>query len=120
MLVSYTILYSAARLLAGTSRTSRRSQKPVLLCLHWLPLKYRIDLILYSVLTYRGLHGQAPGYISDLLTPYTPSRALRSAAQTLLLVSTTHLTRGVISFQAVAQRLWSSLPRLSGCFCCLI
>ena len=63
------------------------------------------------VLTFRALHGQAPPYISDLIQPYTPARALRSVDQNLLMVPRTCFgTRGDRSFHAVAPRLWNDLP----------
>ena len=63
------------------------------------------------VLTFRALHDQAPSYLSDLIQPYTPARALRSVEQKLLMVPRTRLrTRGDRSFQAVAPKLWNDLP----------
>lgn len=99
---------SAARLLNGTSRRSHIT--PVLCSLHWLPIKYRIDLNIL-VPTYRALHGNAPEYILDLLTPYGSLRALRSSGQNLLVVPKTHFkTQGDLSFQSVAPRLCNAFP----------
>lgn len=99
---------SAARILTRTNRRSHIS--PILKELHWLPVSYRINFKIL-VLTFRALHGQAPSYIGDLLLPYTPARALRSADQNLLMVPRTQFqTRGARSFQAVAPRLWNDLP----------
>ena len=53
--------------------------------LHWLPVKSRIS---YKVLlyTFKGLHGLASDYIADMLVPYLPGRALRSANSNKLCV----------------------------------
>ena len=58
---------------------------PVLKDLHWLPIEQRIE---YKVLllTYKALHGKALAYISQLLSPYTPTRPLRSENKNLLRV----------------------------------
>ena len=56
-----------------------------LMKLHWLPVDKRIEykLLLY---TYKALHGLAPGYLCELVVPYTPRRVLRSAKSNLLTV----------------------------------
>uniref|UniRef100_A0A8C6TLJ0 Reverse transcriptase domain-containing protein n=1 Tax=Neogobius melanostomus TaxID=47308 RepID=A0A8C6TLJ0_9GOBI len=99
---------AAARLLTGSSRRSHIT--PILSSLHWLPIKFRIELKIL-VLTFRALHGQAPKYVSDLLCPYSSGRTLRSSGQNLLTVPRTHFkTRGDLSFEAVAPKLWNDLP----------
>ncbi|XDV22173.1 hypothetical protein PO909_027128, partial [Leuciscus waleckii] len=99
---------AVARLLTGSSR--RTHITPILSSLHWLPIKFRIDLK-KLVLTFRALNGQSPQYIADLLLPYSPGRALRSSGQSLLFVpKTRYKTRGDRSFQVVAPRLWNALP----------
>ena len=99
---------SAARTLTRSNRRTHIS--PILKALHWLPVSSRINFKIL-VLTFRAIHGQAPPYISDLIQPYTPARALRSVDQNLLMVPRTRFrTRGDRSFQAVAPRLWNDLP----------
>lgn len=99
---------SAARILTRSNRRTHIS--PILKALHWLPVSSRINFKIL-VLTFRAIHGQAPPYISDLIQPYTPARALRSVDQNLLMVPRTRFrTRGDRSFQAVAPRLWNDLP----------
>ncbi len=71
---------AAARLLTGTKKRDQIS--PILACLHWLPLKFRIDFKI-AVFVYRALSGLAPKYISDLLISYSPQRALRFNNQLL-------------------------------------
>ena len=62
------------------------------------------------MLTYKALNSQAPNYISELLTLYKPSRALRSSCQMLLVVPKTKAKLdGDRSFAASAPRLWNAL-----------
>ena len=83
---------------------------PTLAELHWLPVKQRI-IFKMLLLTYKCLHGQAPVYLADLLTPHAPCRSLRSANMQRLEVPPTRLrTYGDRSFAAAAPRLWNDLP----------
>jgi hypothetical protein len=78
--------------------------------LHWLPVSERI---VYKVLliTYKALHGEAPQYISQLITPYVPSRHLRSSSRNLLeVVRVKTKLYGARSFAAAAPVMWNSLP----------
>ncbi len=60
---------------------------------------------------YKALTGLAPKYISDLLIPYSPQRALRSNNQLLLTVPRYLCkTEGGRAFSAAAPKLWNSLP----------
>ena len=98
----------AARLISGTSKHEHIS--PVLQGLHWLPVEQRI---IYKVLlmTFKALNGLAPTYLSDLLCPYNPSRALRSSNQNLLHEPSYRLkTYGARSYRCAAPRLWNKLP----------
>lgn len=56
---------AAARLLTGTKK--REHISPVLVSLHWLPVKYHIQFKALLFVS-KGLHGLAPPYISDLLS----------------------------------------------------
>ena len=93
------------------TRTSRRNHiTPILVDLHWLPVQYRI---MYKVLlyTHKALHGHAPQYIRDLIVPYRPTRNLRSARRSLLVVPTPRTsTYGGRSFRVTAPQLWNELP----------
>ncbi|XDV33545.1 hypothetical protein PO909_003925 [Leuciscus waleckii] len=100
---------SAARLLTHTRRSAHIT--PILHQLHLLPVPSRIK---YKVLllTFKALHNLAPPYIRDLLTPYTPSRSLRSSDQNLLAIPRSRLcTLGGRSFSALAPKLWNRLPQ---------
>ena len=63
------------------SNAGTRPPPPLLVDLHWLPVErrveYKIATICYNVIT-----GTAPPYLSDLLELCTPSRMLRSSADT--------------------------------------
>ena len=83
--------------------------KPILQKLHWLPVDKRIE---YKILVtaYKGLHGQAPKYISDLLVPYTPKRTLRSKEKCMLTEKRINSKYGARAFSVAAPKLWNSLP----------
>ena len=75
-----------------------------------LPVPHRIDFKLL-VFTYKAVHGDAPKYLSDLVCPYKPVRALRSANNNLLTVVRTHVKAGDNSFVVAAATLRNVLPR---------
>ena len=82
---------AAARLVVKCSRSDHIT--PHLRDLHCLPVRW---IIKYKILvtTYRALHNEAPAYISEMLTPYTPLRTLRSTNTSLFDCSNnTHETR---------------------------
>uniref|UniRef100_A0A669EE25 Reverse transcriptase domain-containing protein n=1 Tax=Oreochromis niloticus TaxID=8128 RepID=A0A669EE25_ORENI len=99
---------AAARLLTKHHKHSYAT--PLLIQLHWLPVKFRVQFKII-IMTYRTLHSVAPTYLSDLLLSYHPSKSLRSCDQGLLVVPHTRLkTKGDRAFVSVAPRLWNSLP----------
>ena len=83
---------------------------PLLIELHWLPVLQRIvfKILLY---TFKALHGVTPTYLTELISPYVPRRALRSADQ-LLLEQPTHKLKliGLRAFSVCAPYLWNPLP----------
>lgn len=82
----------------------------VLRDLHWLPVEKRIEFKVL-LLTYKSLHGYAPQYLRDLLTPYEPGRSLRSENTYLLDTPNTRLkTFGDRAFSKYAPELWNALP----------
>ena len=99
---------SAARLLSGCRKYDHIS--PVLRSLHWLPIECRIEFKVL-LLVFKALHGLAPMYIVDLLTPRNTTRRLRSSDSGLLEVP---FTRSSFvykrAFSHVAPRLWNDLP----------
>ena len=72
--------------------------------LHWLPAEQRINFKILLI-TYKALNGQAPTYITDLLSYYCPAR------QNLLRNPRYNLKNyGGRSFAVAAPRLWNALP----------
>jgi len=55
--------------------------------LHWLPVNHRIRYKL-SLLTWKALHTAEPYYLSELISPYVPSRTLRSSNTCRLAIPT--------------------------------
>ena len=102
----------AARLVKRYSKFGHTS--PLLFELHWLPVEHRI-VFKILLLVFQSLNDLARSYISDLLTPYIPSRSLGSSNQSLLVVlvvpRSIQKSYGDTAFAAVAApRLWNALP----------
>ena len=102
---------SAARLVVGARR--RDHIQPILQDLHWLPIRKRI-LFKMLLLVYKSLANLAPLYISELLTPYVPSRTLRSSSKGLLQIPRASRSAksgyGKKAFSIAAPYEWNSLP----------
>ncbi|XP_078126476.1 uncharacterized protein LOC144530683 [Sander vitreus] len=99
---------SAARLI--THSKSWHHITPALKQLHWLPISHWITYKIL-VLTYKALHHLAPSYLTDL-SPYQPSRSLRSTSAGLLSIQKSNLRSfGDRAFSRAAPRLWNSLPQ---------
>ena len=99
---------SAARVILGLSKFKHIS--PGLKKLHWLPIKYRIE---FKVLTmvFKSLHDEAPTYISDLLELKKSNYSLRSANGINLQEQRSKLKYyGDRAFSVCAPRLWNMLP----------
>jgi len=75
-LMDHIDFYSRKKIL-WKSMGSIKGLVPILLSLHWLPIKFYFN---YKVLllTYKALNGLAPVHLTNLLSPYNPSRSLRS------------------------------------------
>jgi len=99
----------AARVVTKTKRRSHVT--PVLQELHWLPVKQRIKYKILTI-TYKALHGLAPGYISDLILVRQSTRSLRSSAELLLTPPRTRLhSWGDRTYQYAAATEWNALPK---------
>ena len=100
---------SAAKLVSRSRKHDHVT--PILKSLHWLPVQARIDYKLAS-LCHSFFSGLSPCYLADLLSVYTPSRNLRSIADTRLLRVPRVRTRtfGHRSFSFAAPTVWNSLP----------
>ena len=100
---------SVARLATRTKKSEQIS--PVLYDLHWLTVKNRI-IFKILLITFKALHGLALGYLSDLITPYRPSRSLRSMVANLLILPKCRTkTYGERAFAVAGPMLWNSLPQ---------
>ncbi len=69
---------AAARLLTGTKKCEHIT--PVLSALHWLPVRFRIDLKIL-LFVFKALNGLDPADLSELIPAHQPSKALRPANQ---------------------------------------
>ena len=87
---------------------------PVLRSLHWLPLCKRVEFKII-LLVYKTLNGLGPKYLLDLLTPYQPSRTLRSSGKGLLTVYRPKTKHGKASFKYFASYSWNKLPETLRC-----
>ena len=98
---------TAARLLTGTGRLE--SALPLMRELHWLPVSYRIQYKLCTLM-YDVVHGTAPGYLWDLCRPCGDLR-LRSGSRGDYIVLYSRLSMTQKSFRFSGPRAWNSLPR---------
>ena len=99
---------SAARVITNTPKYNHIT--PVLRHLRWLPVKQRV-VFKILLITYKALHGLAPEYIQELITPKEVTRRLRSNDQLLLAVPKSRLrSYGDGSFKIAAPTLWNALP----------
>ena len=70
-----------ARVICNSNRST--SAGPLLRSLHWLPDRQRINFKL-AKLCYLVTSFQQPGYLADMISPYSQSRLLRSSTQKLV------------------------------------
>ena len=84
---------------------------PVLISLHWLPVRYRV-IFKILLLVYKALHANVPPYISDLLTPkHIGCYSLLSNRRNLLIVpKTMRKTFGGRAFAKAGSFLWNERP----------
>ena len=100
----------AARLVLGFNAFDRTSSTKMLRILHWLPVKARIEYKI-ALLCFKALHGTAPLYITELISPYKPGRHLRSENSHLLVIPRSKLIScGDRSFSKAGPSVWNSLP----------
>jgi hypothetical protein len=98
---------TAARIVTCTPRSEHIT--PVLKRLHWLPVEKRIQFkTLMHV--FKCLHGQAPGYLSDMINVYQPQRHLGSAGTLSLVVPRARTRYGERRFNVSAATVWNKLP----------
>jgi hypothetical protein len=100
---------AAARVLCR--KTKRDSISALLKELHWLPIPQRCNYKLLTI-THKCIHGNAPAYLNELVSPYHPTRRLRSSDQYLLTEKRSHTKSfGDHAFSVAAPRTWNALPQ---------
>ena len=85
---------------------------PLLMTLHWLPVKYRIHFKIL-LLTFKAINFLAPSYICDLVTLKKPSNYNLRSNNSLVLDPPeikSLPTPGDKSFSVAAPKLWNKLP----------
>ena len=100
---------AAARLLTNTPRYSHII--PVMVDLHWLPVKFRI-IFKVILFTFKDVHGIAPTYITSLLSFKHSRYNLRFVGNSTLgrLEIKSAKTTGDRAFAVAAPVLWNALP----------
>ena len=104
------ILNAAARLLMSCKKFDHIT--PVLINVHWLPVRYRINFKIL-LLTFKALYGMAPSYIIDLIHTKTNTRYLLRSNEGVLLKHPSGKMKksfGDRSFSVAAPTLWKALP----------
>ena len=101
------IQITLARVVTGFN--TQTSFAPLMKHLHWLPVSARIHFKI-AVLTFKSLHAIAPSYLSSLVRPYVPSRALRSSSAHRLCVPHVSSVFGSRAFRSAGPAIWNSLP----------
>ncbi|GFS19395.1 reverse transcriptase-like protein [Elysia marginata] len=74
---------NAATLVLGINCFEKIDSKEILIRLHWLPIKARVDYKI-ALLCFNGLNSRSPDYVRDLLRSHAPTRSLRSSETSLL------------------------------------
>ena len=103
------VMYCAARLVCKSPK--REHVTPLLVDLHWLSVERRIE---YNIATicYNVITGTAPLYLFDLLELYTPSRTLRSSADTcnFHILNRCKRFQRQRAFSFIGSSIWNNLP----------
>ena len=101
---------AAARLLMSCKKYDHIM--PVLINLHWLPVRCRINFKIL-LLTFKALYGMAPSYIIDLIHTKTNTRYLLRSNEGVLLKHPSGKMKksfGDRSFSVAAPTSWNALP----------
>ena len=82
---------------------------PVPCRLHWLP----IEIITFKILlTFKGLNGLAPSYLSELISSRSETRTFRLTSESSLSVATSNHAFGDRAFSVCVPQLWNTLPQV--------
>ena len=102
----------AARLVLG-NESREEDSKENLKKLHWLPVKYRIEFKIIS-LVHKCIHNQAPDYLKDLLISLPVRRiGLRSERSNTCNLTIPKVKREIFAVRAFSVKgpiLWNWLP----------
>ena len=84
--------------------------KPLLMNLHWLPIKYRVQ---YKILSqvFQCLYETAPAYLKELICIETPSYTLRHNQGAIVRVPRCRTKKAERAFSFAGPKLWNALPR---------
>ena len=102
--------YSAARLITHKPRYCHIT--PLLLALHWLPMKFRISHKI-AVISFKTIHNMGPASLSNLINIQQCSRYnLRSIVGVILQDHTAKFKCTLVDrlFTAAAPKIWNGLP----------
>ena len=105
------IMNRSARLIKGRTRRDRIT--PVLIELHWLPIKARI-IFKICVMVYQVIKNGKPDYLRKLLRDYHPGTTVslrRNDDPFMLDEPRCNLQMGFRAFKTSAPRLYNRLPR---------
>ena len=90
--------------------TKTKHTSPILKELHWLSMKHRM---IFSVVVnvFKGLHGESPQYIRNLLCYEAKRRCTRSSGKSLLkILKWNNKTCGRRSSSVAGPYKWNRLP----------
>ena len=100
---------TAARLVCKLRKYDRIT--PAFITLHWLPVKYRI-IFKVALLVHKGVHGNAPSYITEMLVMKSSSRYVMRSNNACMLTVPKHRcsTLGARAFAVQGPKQWNDLP----------
>jgi len=94
------------------TRTKRSEHiTPILAELHWLPVKYRIQLKIVFI-TCKVVTSKELNYLDDIIRPSVPSRRLRSSDRNLLHKNRTNFVMANRAFSQSVPPFWNSLLQM--------
>ena len=94
------------------NRNKYDSSKQALFDLHWLPVKTRIEFKLLTFM-YNCSRGNAPAYLTELLTLQLTTRNLRSSENNVMSYTVPvnkRQTFGDRAFRTAGPRIWNTIP----------
>ena len=104
------VMNRAARLIKGISPRERIT--PVLIDLHWLPIKARIEYKI-AVMSHQALHSGKPEYMKNMLKKFHQDTAMELRHDTdphRLLEPRSNFNMGFRAFERCAPRIYNKLP----------